>query len=100
MNAGGTLARVILYDMRPGGSATGKAAVDEGLQPRPDGTVDRALRLEDGSIIWGSECWWDIPSGDTEKDAAWVATFGEYLEVVFGNTQTVVEGVSHESQAH
>lgn len=58
----------ITEDCRPGGTATGKTGTYEGMFPAPDGFDNPRIRLEDGSVIWGAECWWG--SADTPTTEA------------------------------
>jgi len=79
----------IAKDCRKGGSATGAVATYEGLfnsrtERRLKGS--RAgeqgmprLRLEDGSTLWGYECWW-LPL--TEAEQAEQAAKGEEFEAL------------------
>ena len=50
---------LIVKDCRSGGIATGQTGIYEGRHPRPEsGWENPRIRLQDGSVIWGCECWW------------------------------------------
>lgn len=51
---------VIIEDCRPGHMATGQTATYEGDFPVDDSCAfpNPRMRLQDGSVIWGCECWW------------------------------------------
>ena len=72
---------IIIEDCRKGGIATGQTGTYEGrfgntiLGPNP------RIRLQDGSVIWGYECWWHpvdqagpLPQmqAELEKHKAWL----------------------------
>jgi len=50
---------VIIEDCRPAGTAVGQTAVYEGdFSIEGIGQFIPCFRLQDGSTIWGCECWW------------------------------------------
>ena len=50
---------VIVEDCRPGGVATGQTATFEGrFAVSPHSFPNPRFRLQDGTVIWGYECWW------------------------------------------
>jgi len=56
---------LIIEDCRDG-SATGQIGTYEGMHLRPDGGWENPrIRLQDGTAIWGCECWW-TPVKDAE----------------------------------
>ena len=50
---------VIIQDCRPGGIATGQTGTYEGKFEVDDVWPNPRIRLQDGSVIWGYECWWN-----------------------------------------
>jgi hypothetical protein len=56
---------VIMQDCRDGGEATGQIGIYEGeftvlidfMDEKITANSPR-IRLQDGSVIWGAECWW------------------------------------------
>lgn len=58
----------IIEDCRDGIPATGQEGIYEGRFPIPS-NEDRypdnpRIRLDDGSVIWGAECWWENVTDD------------------------------------
>jgi hypothetical protein len=55
---------LIIDDCRDGGIATGQIGIYEGYFDPETGTQvtdwpgNPRIRLQDGSVIWGYECWW------------------------------------------
>jgi len=50
-------------------SATGKYGTYEGLEAKTDYACPSAkIRLDDGTIIWGCECWWKTANLDQGED--------------------------------
>lgn len=50
---------LIIEDCREGSIATGQIGVYEGMHTlSDDGMENPRIRLQDGSVIWGIECWW------------------------------------------
>lgn len=54
---------LIIEDCRDGGIATGQTGIYEGFFNTTTGQPDEfggnpRIRLQDGSVIWGCECWW------------------------------------------
>lgn len=59
----GTRVRII-QDCRDGSTATGQYGVYEGdfpidIEGDDEPFMNPRIRLDDGSEIWGIECWWD-----------------------------------------
>lgn len=56
---------LIVEDCRENGTATGKEGVYEGRFPYNDDAhfSNPRIKLDEGEIIWGIECWW-IPLKD------------------------------------
>ena len=51
---------VIIQDCRKGGIATGQTGTYEGrFNVEGSGIANPRIRLQDGSVIWGYECWWN-----------------------------------------
>jgi hypothetical protein len=50
---------LIVEDCRAGAVATGQIGTMEGAFPPPSGDgLSPRIRLHDGSVLWGHECWW------------------------------------------
>ncbi len=66
----------IIEDCRPGGPATGQFATYLGKfdyeTHEPDPTGNPRFLLDDGTEIWGCECWWssEVGEGTTALAAA------------------------------
>ena len=51
---------IIIQDCRDGGIATGQTGTYEGrFNVEGSGIPNPRIRLQDGSVIWGYECWWN-----------------------------------------
>jgi len=71
---------IIIEDCRDGGIATGQTGTYEGRFEVEDFWPNPRIRLQDGSVIWGYECWWHpvdqagpLPQmqAELEKHKAW-----------------------------
>lgn len=51
---------MIIEDCREGNKATGQIATLEGYFEIDDDLESPKMILEDGSVIWGYECWWQL----------------------------------------
>jgi hypothetical protein len=54
---------IITMDCRQGSPATGQLGVYEGDFLYEDSFENPRIRLDDGTCIWGCECWWEPYNG-------------------------------------
>ena len=103
---------VILSDVRENGDAAGKVGVYKGMHPIPaawfrgseatpdkdDAFLNPLIELEDGSTIWGIECWWraltlneeenGFSAEDLKKEADKLNDFMENLSAAVERAET------------
>lgn len=78
---------LIIEDCRDGHVATGQTGTYEGMHPHPDGGWENPrIRLENGTAIWGCECWWTPieKAMPLEEEQATLEVHKAFLRWLFG----------------